>query len=379
MGGVILKELEVQNFRTFESKRFVISPDQKIILLYGNNGFGKTSFFDAIEWGITGDIRRYKEAAKEKNEYAMLQNQLQKDKAAWVNIKFNNDQSVKREIVRGRGSSDYNQGRVEGEPFSWIVKPEWNDLIDFNNAFNLSHILTQELVSQFVRSTKDTDRYAALVSLFGLEGYKAYSPKIDVIFKTLETRKKNLDQQKNMLLQKIDQRTDSLESVSFDVQMKKNELSAFLNMPVSSEDEIKLAESYVCKELNELSSNRSSANNKLRDIAYLEQNWADGKKKNDRISQLNTTLAEYEKLGRFCKSLHACKWILTVKSEYLEYAEEKGREDRLSIELENFRSSPEGNIAVIPESDFHGNYSLLIRFGLEMQGKPLMLAKDLDG
>jgi len=377
MAGVILEELEVQNFRTFGSERFVISPEQKVILLYGNNGFGKTSFFDAVEWGITGDIRRYKEAAKEKNEYAMLQNQLRKEEPAWVNIKFSNKQFVKREIIKGRGSSDYNQGLATGDPFSWIVKPEWNDLIDSSSAFNLSHILTQELVSQFVRSTKDTDRYAALVSLFGLEGYKAYSPKIDDILKKVETKKRDLEKQKEQLQIRLEQKVSNLETVSFDVQTKKKELALLVDKPVSSQDEIKATKIHIFDELEKIGQEKFAAENKLKDIAYLEQNWAAGIKNNERINLLNRAIAEYDKLGDLCKSLQACKWMLTVKAEYLEYAEEKGRKERISTELENFRASREGEIAVLSEFNFQDNYSLFINFGLEMQGKPAMLAKEL--
>jgi exonuclease SbcC len=54
-----LQRLEIENFRAYR-KRQSFDLDANLIVLYGPNGFGKTSFFDAIDFAATGDIGRLK-------------------------------------------------------------------------------------------------------------------------------------------------------------------------------------------------------------------------------------------------------------------------------------------------------------------------------
>jgi len=56
-GDVRLEAVEIQNFRAYRRPQtFVLGAD--VTILYGPNGFGKTSFFDAIDFAITGGIGR---------------------------------------------------------------------------------------------------------------------------------------------------------------------------------------------------------------------------------------------------------------------------------------------------------------------------------
>jgi recombinational DNA repair ATPase RecF len=52
-----LTKLEVEHFRGYnEPRSFDCLAD--VVILCGPNGSGKTSFFDALSWGLFGDIRR---------------------------------------------------------------------------------------------------------------------------------------------------------------------------------------------------------------------------------------------------------------------------------------------------------------------------------
>jgi len=53
-----LRSLELNNFRAFPDGGPAISLDHDAVLLYGRNGVGKTTLFDAIELALTGTIRR---------------------------------------------------------------------------------------------------------------------------------------------------------------------------------------------------------------------------------------------------------------------------------------------------------------------------------
>src|SRR5471030_844912 len=55
---VIIKRLEVRNFKVFEKIELTLESEH-LVVLDGPNGFGKSSFFDALELLLTGKIRRY--------------------------------------------------------------------------------------------------------------------------------------------------------------------------------------------------------------------------------------------------------------------------------------------------------------------------------
>ncbi len=57
---VKIKELEVNNFRAYRGKH-TFNFDADIVVLFGPNGLGKTSVFDAIDFVCTGGIARFEE------------------------------------------------------------------------------------------------------------------------------------------------------------------------------------------------------------------------------------------------------------------------------------------------------------------------------
>lgn len=56
-----LKSISIQNFRAYRTKK-VFELGSAVTILYGPNGFGKTSFFDAIDFAVTGGVGRLTKA-----------------------------------------------------------------------------------------------------------------------------------------------------------------------------------------------------------------------------------------------------------------------------------------------------------------------------
>jgi len=62
--------LNVKNFKCFDNKKFyefVIDYDKNPIILSGPNGFGKTTFFDAVELLFSKKITRFDSSIEKKN------------------------------------------------------------------------------------------------------------------------------------------------------------------------------------------------------------------------------------------------------------------------------------------------------------------------
>ncbi|MDP9962851.1 exonuclease SbcC [Variovorax paradoxus] len=57
-----LKSISIQNFRAYRTKK-VFELGSAVTILYGPNGFGKTSFFDALDFAVTGGVGRLAKAA----------------------------------------------------------------------------------------------------------------------------------------------------------------------------------------------------------------------------------------------------------------------------------------------------------------------------
>lgn len=59
MTDIYLSRIQIRNFRTFGRFEMEIPAGPGLVLLTGTNGLGKSSFFDSVEWGLTGEIRRF--------------------------------------------------------------------------------------------------------------------------------------------------------------------------------------------------------------------------------------------------------------------------------------------------------------------------------
>lgn len=275
-----IREISFSNFRAYREQKFPIKLDKNIILLYGNNGFGKTSFFDGIEWGLTGKIERYNEAAKEKNEYPLLKNNLASNtQEGSVEVEFDNGFTINRKIKR-TGQTDYNPGiqNITAEQLQInMVKEQFVDKIDFIESFNFSHLLSQELLSNFVRGTKDTDRYKAIVKLFGLSRYDKFNPHFKLM---IEMAKKDLE----LVLNQISQIDKSIEIekaratvIDIDPKIKQKELELYLHgLNYSCENvisELTSIATFYQQEKLKLENTLNTLNTDISELEYIDNNY----------------------------------------------------------------------------------------------------------
>lgn len=195
-----IKSLTICGFRGFSKETFFQFNDAKIILLYGPNGHGKTSVFDAIEWGLTGEIHRFHLATDERNRTRFIRNlHIDQNQETYVEIELVTRENgkiykVKRICTaRNQDSTDYGKHSLEillpeilngrliykDEDAEKILKVllvenAWREKVDASRGLHLTHILGQEKLNEFLRGMKDGDRYDSLSLLFGTEHFIKY-------------------------------------------------------------------------------------------------------------------------------------------------------------------------------------------------------------
>ncbi len=104
-----IAEVDIKNFRGYGENntddgmyRFEHLDDVEVVIFSGYNGFGKTGFFEAIEWCITGKIQGLQRSVYEKNtmkksSYLKFQSTKQKrDREIVVRIVFDNGWEITR-------------------------------------------------------------------------------------------------------------------------------------------------------------------------------------------------------------------------------------------------------------------------------------------
>jgi len=212
-----IKLMEVEGFRGFVSKKVFNISKSKIIILYGPNGHGKTSFFDAIEWGLTGKLYRYDNPNDERNRAKFIANQTSKNTLPKVKLVIDYNESEIVIIRTGENrkdrASDYGRSRltIMDETGSYVENPddflrkllvnsEWLEKVDvenMNKMYNLTHNLGQEKITHFINDTKDGERYNSLSIMLGTDYFREYETKFKNvrhrIKATIDERNKNIE------------------------------------------------------------------------------------------------------------------------------------------------------------------------------------------
>jgi exonuclease SbcC len=94
------KKVEIQAFRAYDTAQdgtfdfgLTNGENADFISIYAPNGFGKTSFYDAVEYGITKNINRFLRRGKENLGTAKSERNLSSVAKQYIlRNKFSNDQ-----------------------------------------------------------------------------------------------------------------------------------------------------------------------------------------------------------------------------------------------------------------------------------------------
>ncbi|MCK4261120.1 MAG: AAA family ATPase [Halanaerobiales bacterium] len=211
MSNIKIFSVTIDHFRGFrDPQTFTLDSGSDFVLLSGFNGFGKTSFYDAIEWGFTGELFRYKDPNEDKKRPFITYQPF--EQPAKVTIEFGDEKAkytLFREIKKYDGNSDYGANKttltISGPGIKDLknkkaidflndimIKDEWKGRVDFQKNFSLFHLLTQDKLKHFVQGLKSPERYKELSTLIGTDDFSKYKDKIKKVRDHADGKKANL-------------------------------------------------------------------------------------------------------------------------------------------------------------------------------------------
>lgn len=202
MSNIKIKSIEIEAFRGYENKVNFDFTDQngvnaKFIAIYAPNGFGKTSFFDAVEWSIKQKIERFDDdiIMQKSAEYGggdILKNR--NSPLASGRIKIIDEKGLDLERLTKKSQKwDLLPGTIKSSSTSSLKSK-----IKSFSRNNLIEILPQSRIDNFISSKKPTERYKALMDFWGGKEDSAY---YRGIFKIDDELKKKIE-----ILEKTDKK-----------------------------------------------------------------------------------------------------------------------------------------------------------------------------
>jgi DNA repair exonuclease SbcCD ATPase subunit len=199
-----LRELVVSGFRGFPSS-VTLDVDADAVVIIGANGCGKTSFFDAILWGLTGSIPRVS------TEPGSLVNRYGATGEARVELTL--EQSGEILTITRRWDGAMNLSATIGdehEPLhgasaeALILDRLWPDAqLSSNPLETLERTLTravylqQDLIRQFIEADGDQDRFSVITELVG-------SGRVTELIRQLDSAKRAWSASTNVLATEVE-------------------------------------------------------------------------------------------------------------------------------------------------------------------------------
>ena len=169
-----IKSLEIKGFRAFSGDhKFDLDGD--IVLVVGVNGQGKTSFFDAILWALTGDISRLGRpdavvSLYSKSGEAQVRVAIQSTDGRVIEVTRHSDGNSNRLFVEAGGSS-YSGEEAELE----LIRRIWPEGMATNDpraalrvALERGIYLQQDVLTDFLTADSDNERFNAVSEIMGV-------------------------------------------------------------------------------------------------------------------------------------------------------------------------------------------------------------------
>ncbi|MBX7380601.1 AAA family ATPase [Clostridium chauvoei] len=158
-----ISKVKLSNFRIFTDDFNQVDFNNEnglpadFICIYGQNGMGKTSFFDGIEWFSSGTIYRFedknmKKEIKRYKGYVLSNRNIDgNNDKSYVEVNYSDNCTVKRTVTKSskdineKGYRDYNKGRLNPQKFKMNIMAK--------------QILPHNKIDSFIHANSPNDKY----------------------------------------------------------------------------------------------------------------------------------------------------------------------------------------------------------------------------
>lgn len=210
-----IDKVKIKNFRNYYGEHEFIL-DKTVTIIYGSNGFGKSSFFDAIEWCLTGEISRYDRSFERKSVINHNCNFMNDE--CRVEIVFGGNtlsrsfkvvnNEYKREnlkVLTHKGTTLQGKEKVDNYLKNSYSEGTIPDL--FGSLIKQAHILSQDQVTDFISKDDPKDRFNALADIMGLknvlyfhENFKGIKTEIESVIRKLTAKSEQITKSRDLRL-----------------------------------------------------------------------------------------------------------------------------------------------------------------------------------
>lgn len=182
MRDVQFQEVGMENFGPYIDPMLLTFPNDKLTLLTGPNGIGKTMSLDAIPFTLYGITSK-----KAKGD-DVVNNSIGKNCKTWVKFKINEDQyTVTRyhKYTKLGNTVILNQNGVDTKKGHREVLPELERLLCSQKAF-MNTLMFGQKIKDFFTDLVDSDKKEIFRKILGLEQYVMYYKQVDIKLKELK-------------------------------------------------------------------------------------------------------------------------------------------------------------------------------------------------
>lgn len=196
MNPIYLSRVVLNDFRTFGDFTLDIPAAPGLTLLVGTNGLGKSSFFDGVEWCLTGEVRRFASHVGRLKEEQYLTRRDAKKGAHKVSLHF--DQA--KPLVRSSTAEPSTETLIE-----LLKSPDWNNIGDLKAYLAFTHFLGQAAQQRFT-SRRHDEQWQALKGPSGIDRLEEIrlalrgTPTTNAFRKRTEGEQLQLDQAEKALI-----------------------------------------------------------------------------------------------------------------------------------------------------------------------------------
>lgn len=213
----IIDRLRVEAFRGFrDTREFDLSA--AAVIVTGPNGTGKTSFFDALQWGLLGTLERLESLRARRNvEHVVNQYRLGRKASVEmdlslpsgrVTVRRTGDQAGSTLELRRPGQTSLFGEEAEAE-LQRILLP--NTELTLESALTTSGLMQQDVMRR-VLEAKPADRYRQLSTVLGLGALEDFEDAARSAAKQAAEREKNARGERTRLADALKQAQDRLEA-----------------------------------------------------------------------------------------------------------------------------------------------------------------------